>query len=96
MSGRDFPVTWNFAGAEETADRLERAGFVDIRTWLAPAPARFATAEELETFLAAVVLRTHVEVLPLDERGPFVHDVVVAMGDLVIDYIRLNIVARRG
>ena len=27
---------WNFAGAEETAERLERAGFEEIDTWLEP------------------------------------------------------------
>ena len=29
---------WNFAGAEETAERLERAGFAEVETWLEPYP----------------------------------------------------------
>src|SRR6185503_9593383 len=42
--------THNFQTAEATAARLEREGFVEIRTWLSDAPTPFASTEELEAF----------------------------------------------
>ena len=34
----DWVRPWNYASAEETAERLERAGFTDISTWLEERP----------------------------------------------------------
>jgi trans-aconitate 2-methyltransferase len=84
---------WNFAGAEETAERLERAGFTEIETWLEPSPVE---PPEPETFLRVVCLGHHLEALPEDLREPFVRDVAEACGDpLRLDYVRLNVLARR-
>jgi len=85
-----------FATPEETADRLTRAGFVDVRTWLNPEPTRFEPGGPFETFLRTVVLGPHVQRLPVDERDGFVHQVASRLPEPVIDYVRLNIVARRG
>ena len=84
-----------FATPEETAARLARAGFVDIKTWLQPEPTRFEPGEQLETFLRTVILGPHVARLPEGQRDPFVHEVASRMPEPVIDYVRLNIVATR-
>jgi len=88
--------TWLYASADETAQRLEDAGFVDVEVWTTPAPTRFADRGRLCDFLAAVILREHVATLAPAERRPFVERVVAAMPEPVIDYVRLNIIARRG
>lgn len=84
-----------FAGPEDTADRLARAGFEQISCWLEPAPAGFATIEELETFLATVVLRHQLAPIPPEDRAQFVQEVATRLPGREIDYVRLNIVARR-
>ena len=52
--------------------------------------------EPLETYLRTVILGGHVERLPETERDVFVREVAGRMAEPVIDYVRLNIVARRG
>ncbi|HEX5825831.1 MAG TPA: methyltransferase domain-containing protein [Candidatus Limnocylindrales bacterium] len=88
--------TGHFETPEATATRLARAGFVDIETWLHPEPTRFEPGEPFETFLRTVVLGNHVDRLPPTERDAFVADVAGRLGKPEIDYVRLNIVARRG
>jgi trans-aconitate 2-methyltransferase len=85
----------NFQTAEATAARLQRAGFVEIETWLSPAPTRFDSIGQLEAFLETVCLRVHLASLPAGARAPFVQAVAAAMPEPVLDYVRLNITARR-
>ena len=85
----------NFQTAEATAERLERSGFDDIRTWLSDAPTPFDSVEQLEEFLATVCLRVHLQTLPQEERKPFVHEVASRMPEPILDYVRLNITAHR-
>jgi len=84
-----------FATPADTARRLDASGFVDIWTWLQPETASFATPDDLESFLLAVVLRTHVDGMPHDERRAFGRAVADRLPGGVIDYVRLNILARR-
>ncbi len=84
-----------FQTPEATTARLERSGFDEIRTWLSDAPTPFERGAELEAFLATVCLRSHVDGLPPEERDAFVHAVAERMPEPVLDYVRLNIVARR-
>jgi trans-aconitate 2-methyltransferase len=84
-----------FATPEDTARRLRAAGFEDIETWLQPEPTRFERGEPFETFLRTVVLGSHLGRLPEAERDGFVRDVVDRLPEPLIDYVRLNIVARR-
>ena len=72
-----------------------RPGFVDIECWLSDEPTRFEPGEPFETFLRTVVLGAHVAKLPPAERDAFVHMVAERLPEPVIDYVRLNIVARR-
>jgi len=83
----------NFATAEETESRLAAAGFEDVRCWLQRKDTRPA---EPKPFLATVTLGPQLERLPDELKEPFVDEVAAAMGEpLVLDYVRLNIDARR-
>jgi len=85
----------NFQTPEATAARLEKSGFTDVRTWLSEASTTFDPGAPFEAFLGTVCLRTHVSGLPPSEREAFVHAVAERMPEPVLDYVRLNIVARR-
>jgi trans-aconitate 2-methyltransferase len=85
----------NFATPMATVRRLDAAGFVDIECWLTDEPTRFEPGEPFETFLRTVVLGPHLDRLPPGEHAAFVHEVASRMPEPLIDYVRLNIVARR-
>ena len=91
--GKDI---WNFAGAGETRGRLAAAGFTDIEVGLVPDPASFESADQLEAFLATVVLGAHLRDLPAPARRPFVRAVTARLAEPVVDYVRLQIRAVRG
>ena len=78
-----------------TVRRLDAAGFVDIDCWLTDEPTRFEPGEPLETYLRTVVLGAHLERLATGERDEFVRTVAEQLPDPLIDYVRLNILARR-
>ena len=82
------------AAPEETVARLEAAGFGDIWVWLQPESAPM-DPPELEQFLTTVVLRRHVEAMSAEERVTFVRAVAARLPRPEVDYVRLNILARR-
>jgi trans-aconitate 2-methyltransferase len=82
---------WNFASAEETADRLERAGFTEIRTWLEPYP---ITPPDPPAFVRTVCLGPHLAQLPGELQDDFVAEVCERSG-AELDYVRLNIDAEK-
>jgi trans-aconitate 2-methyltransferase len=84
-----------FASAEVTSRRLEAAGFEDVRVWTHDEPTRFDDEGQLSEFLEAVCLGEAIAGLEEEERTALVRAVVDAMPEPVIDYVRLNIVARR-
>ena len=88
-----------YADPQTTAVRLEAAGFEEVETWLHDEVAAFDSVEDLARFLGVVVLGGHLERLPEGEREPFVAEVaekVTAVdGTPALDYVRLNIMARR-
>lgn len=86
---------WNFPGPQETQTLLEAAGFVDVRTWLTPDPASLAPGEELETYLSTVVLGAHLDTIPAEERQDVVRAVAERLPRPEVDYVRLNMVARK-
>lgn len=91
LSGWSGP--WNFASAEETVGRLERAGFIETEVWLEPHP---VVPRHTEEYLRTVCLGHHLERLPSVLREPFVREVAERCGQpLELDYVRLNISARR-
>jgi trans-aconitate 2-methyltransferase len=80
---------WNYAGPEQTRERLLRAGFSEAACWLQPAPRR---PEQPREFLSTIVLGPHVQQLPERLRGPFMDDVMTVLDKPVtVDYVRLNI-----
>jgi trans-aconitate 2-methyltransferase len=93
--GETWPGPWTFASPEETVARMEAAGFVDVEAWLHDEPTVIEAGEPMETFLTTVVLRSHVERLPEADRAGFVRQVAERLPGSEIDYVRLNLVARR-
>ncbi len=90
---RGWRKPWNYAGARETKERLERAGFVDVRCWLEPKP---VTLDQPRPFVETVCLVRHLDPLPADLRALFLDRVLVRAGHpLVLGYVRLNMTARR-
>jgi trans-aconitate 2-methyltransferase len=83
---------WHFASPAATAARLERLGFSDVRTW--PQVVRVAPDDPLE-YLATVVLGSHLERVPAERRDAFVAAVLAELAEPAIEYVRLNIAARR-
>jgi trans-aconitate 2-methyltransferase len=84
-----FEPPWNYAGAEESHERLIAAGFASAHAWLAPAPKE---PEHPHEFLSEVVLGPHVQHLPENLRDPFMDEVLELLGEpVVVDYVRLNI-----
>jgi len=82
---------WNFAGASETASRLERAGFGEVRCWLQPKPVQ---PTDPLAFTSTVTLGPLLAQLPEEKRRPFAEAVLAASEQpLVLDYVRLNIEA---
>jgi trans-aconitate 2-methyltransferase len=84
-----------FEAAEATAERLARAGFEGIRTWLSDEPTRFEYGEPFESFLETVCLRQILAQVPPNDRAHLVRKVAEGLGDPVLDYVRLNMIARR-
>lgn len=84
-----------FADPARARARLERAGFLDIEAWLTPEPVRFDTPEAIETYLATVFLGPLTD-RPPDELPALAHAVAARLPEPVLDYVRLNLVARRG
>lgn len=86
----------HFETVLDTTRRLDAAGFVDLECWLTDEPTRFEPGEPFETYLRTVVLGAHLARLPAEAHDAFVQQVATAVGDPLIEYVRLNIVARRG
>jgi trans-aconitate 2-methyltransferase len=80
---------WNFHGDAETAERLDRAGFVDVRCWLEEVDA--VRPDDPRDFVTVVGLAAHHERLPQELREPFTDAVIEALPRPVeLRYIRLN------
>ncbi len=85
----------HFETPRDTARRLDAAGYTDVECWLTDEPTRFEAGEPFETYLRTVVLGSHLARMPASGHAEFVHEVATRIGEPVIDYVRLNIVARR-
>jgi trans-aconitate 2-methyltransferase len=89
------PDVWNFAGIAETEDRLRAAGLTDLDVSLRRDPARLEPGAQLESYLGIVVLGAHLKHLPEDARPAAVRAVAALLPEPVVDYVRLEIRARR-
>jgi trans-aconitate 2-methyltransferase len=87
-----WPGPWNFASPGETAERLRRLGYADVWTW---SHAVRVEPDDPREYLGTVALGSHLERLEPVLRDPFVDAVIAELDEPVVDYIRLNILARR-
>jgi trans-aconitate 2-methyltransferase len=87
-----WPGPWTFASPGETEERLRRLGWVDVWTW---AHDVHVVPDDPREYLGTVALGSHAERLAPELRGPFIDAVLVELDDPVVDYVRLNILARR-
>jgi trans-aconitate 2-methyltransferase len=85
----------HFATVEETTARLRAAGFVDVEAWITEEPTPLPP-EDLVPYLETICLGDHVEGMTPDQRRRFAQGVAGHMAQPTIDYVRLNIRARRG
>ena len=97
---KDFREPWNFTSAEETAERLRRAGFADVSVTLQEAPVLHPTAERIRDHFRVITLHRHVACLPTPELQERYLDAIVALSakddpPYRMDYWRLNIRAIR-
>lgn len=90
---RGIPSTYNFASVGDTQARLARAGFDAKPVWL---DNRSYAPSEPAPFVRASGLAQQLERLPEQLHDEFVDAVLGSMPrPLVLDYVRLNISARR-
>jgi len=93
-AGETWPGPWNFPTADATCAALRRAGFADPVAWLEDDPVVLADPAALRAYLAAVVLGAHLDRLPARRRPGYLDAVVARLPSRVVDYVRLNAVAR--
>jgi trans-aconitate 2-methyltransferase len=96
LGAGDGADVWNFAGVAETRERLAAAGFTGIEVRLVPDPARLEAGEQLEAFLATVILGVQLRELPPEQRRPLVAAVAARLPSPEVDYVRLQLSATRG
>ncbi len=88
-----WPGPWNFASPEQTVQRLHAAGFEEPECWLEPWP---VTPADGRAYLQTVCLGPFLERLDELEQQRLLDAVMTRLGEHpTLDYIRLNIVARR-
>jgi trans-aconitate 2-methyltransferase len=90
---RGWPGPWRFETPEATEERLSGIDFTDVRCWRTDVPVE---PEDDFQYFATIMLGSHLERLPESEREPFTAAVLAELPQpIVIDYVRLNIDARR-
>jgi len=90
---RGIASSWNFASPGDTELRLRAAGFDGVHCWLEE---RLEKPREPREFLRVVCLGPHLERLPEHLHEQYVDAVLeYAPRPLALDYVRLNISARR-
>ncbi len=92
---RRWRPPYYFAVPEETERRLRAARFSEIEVSLVPAPTEFPTRQAFRDFVATVILRSFLPVLPDGDRRDFVEAYVDACPRYRLDYVRLNLSGRR-
>lgn len=88
-------IGWHFADPAETERRLLDRGFVDIDVRLREALAPLPPGAVFRDYLATVILGRHLARIPADDRSDFVRAVAAEMAEPVVDYVRLEVTARR-
>jgi trans-aconitate 2-methyltransferase len=86
---------FQMAGVADTLARLAASGFVDAKAWLEPQTIEFATRSELIEYILTPYLRPATG-LPEEALQRLAKAMTDRIGVLAIDYVRLNVTARRG
>ncbi len=94
-AGEIWAGPWNFATPDATRDRLRAAGFDVVDAWLEDDPVGFDDPHAFREYLGTLVLGAHMDRLPPDQRPTFLEAVASRLPERLIDYVRLNVVARR-
>jgi trans-aconitate 2-methyltransferase len=90
---RGMSAATNFASVGDTEARLERTGFEVRGVWLEN---KTVQPSEPRAFVATVGLAKHLHHLPADRHEEFIDAILGSMPrPLVLEYVRLNISARR-
>jgi trans-aconitate methyltransferase len=94
-----FREPWLYQNAEEAADSLRRAGFVDVETSVEPAPTLLDNAGHYSEYVRNIILRRHLQNIPDESaREKFIQGLTEqARKDdppLLLDYWRLNLRGR--
>jgi len=92
--GAEDLTPWNFTTADEARLLLETSGFAEVETWLHDEPTSRESFEDLAAFLSTCVLNPWLDRIP-DQHAAFVREVAQRLPDGKIDFVRLNISARR-
>ncbi|MEA2025413.1 MAG: methyltransferase domain-containing protein [Chloroflexota bacterium] len=87
--------SFHMAGVEETTARLEVNGFEDIEAWLQPQTIAFETRADMLDYIVTPYLRPATG-LPDEDLYRLADGVTDRLGVLAIDYVRLNVTARKG
>jgi trans-aconitate 2-methyltransferase len=88
-------MPWTFPTPAESEARLAAAGFTEIRAGLHAEPIQLEPGEPLQTYLATIVLRAHLAHEPARRRADLVQAVADRLPDGRINYVRLDLNARR-
>lgn len=86
---------WEFPGDDDTTQRLRQAGFEDVDVRLRPHPVHIERFEVWLDYLRVVVLGGYLDDIPTVQRDEFVMAVAAQLPDQVVDYVRLELSARR-
>ena len=95
-----WPGPWEYAYPDVTAERLTKAGFVDVDTNLEEAPTTLATEADYREFVTTVIYHPHLERLPDAALKQAFIDRVTELSStepvpFTLDYWRLNMQAKR-
>ena len=85
---------FQFAGIDETGRAARAARFADVRAWLVPETIAFETTDELFDYIVTPYLRPATG-LPEAELVRLARAAAARLAARAIDYVRLNVVARR-
>jgi trans-aconitate methyltransferase len=92
----DWPGVWEFSTPEITAERLRRAGFIDVRTNLEEAPTTLADETSYREFVTTVIYNPHLARIPDPAlRARFIDEITALSAaeptPFTLDYWRLNL-----
>ncbi len=93
--GVETASVFHMAGVDETVARLAANGFGRIEAWLQPQTITFETRADMLEYIVTPYLRPATG-LPDEELFRLADGVVERLGVLAIDYVRLNVTARKG